>query len=147
MRVRYRLPQPYRDLEHTADVGVEVEGDSAAEALARLVLAESALLAGGGAVEPERDEALHAAGTAPVAIAVAALRELLFRFATERLLAASCEVVALDPHAGADLVVGLGRFDPDHHAEGLDLKAVTWHGARLEPRDGGGWVGRVVFDV
>ena len=54
--VRYALPQPYRDLDHTADAGVEVEGASADEALARLVLAEAALLAGGATVEVEREE-------------------------------------------------------------------------------------------
>lgn len=142
----YRLPQPYRDLEHTADVGVEVEGGSAAEALARLVLAETALLAGGAAVEPEREERLSVRGGDLVAIAVTVLRELLFRFATERVLAATCDVVTLDPRAGVELVVGLGRFDAERHAEGHDLKAVTWHGARLEPRDGR-WVGRILFDA
>jgi SHS2 domain-containing protein len=144
--VRYRLPQPYRDLDHTADVGIEVEGRSAAEALARLVLAQTSLLTGGVDVEPERDERLRASGSDPASIAVDLLRELLFRFATERSLAVACQVVSFDPRLGAEVVVGLGRFDPERHAEGLDLKAVTRHGACLEELDGR-WRARIVFDI
>jgi hypothetical protein len=59
--VRYELPQPFQDLDHTADVGVAVEGASAEETLARLVLALAALLAGGGPVVLARDERLAVA--------------------------------------------------------------------------------------
>jgi SHS2 domain-containing protein len=144
--MRYELPQPYRDLDHTADVGVEVEGSSAAEALSRLVLAQTSLLTGGAPVAAERDERLRASGGDAASIAVDLLRELLFRFATERTLAAACQVVSFDPRGGAEVVVGIGRFDPAAHAEGLDLKAVTRHGACLEEVEGG-WRARIVFDI
>jgi len=143
--VRYALPQPYRDLEHTADVGVAVEGASAEEALARLVLAYAALLAGGGPVGPGRDEPFTVSARSYPEIAVALLRELLFRFATERLVPAACEVVRLDAR-GAEVTVALGPYDPERHAEGLDLKAVTRHAARFEQADGG-WRAQVVFDI
>ena len=144
--MRYRLPQPYRDLEHTADVGVEVDGDSAGEALARLVLAQSSLLGGGAPVEVQREELVRAPPGEAVAMAVSILRELLFRFATERVLAGTCQVETLDPAQGAEVRVGLGPFDPERHREGLDLKAVTWHQARLD-QAGGRWRGRIVFDI
>ncbi|HET9596538.1 MAG TPA: archease [Anaeromyxobacteraceae bacterium] len=145
--MRLAFPQPYRDLEHTADVGVAVDGASPEEALARLVLAEAQLLAGGADVVAEREERLRveAAGS-PVERALALLRELLFRFATERVLAAWCEVVTLSEGA-AEVTVGLGRWDPDRHAEGLDLKAVTRHAARFEQDADGRWHAQVVFDI
>jgi SHS2 domain-containing protein len=144
--VRYDAPQPFLDLEHTADVGVEVEGASAEEVLARLVLAQSALLAGGAAVPVEREETVRVPAGRRVAMAVSLLRELLFRCATERVLAVWCDVCSFDERSGAELRVGLGRLDPELHAEGLDLKAVTWHQARLE-QDAGRWRGRIVFDI
>lgn len=144
--MRYALPQPYREIPHTADVGVAVEGASADEALARLVLALSALLAGGGAVPVEREEEVEVpAGADPAQTAVALLRELLFRFATERLLAGACEVLRLD-RSGARLRVGFGRYDPERHAEGADVKAVTYHGARFE-RSGEAWRAQVLLDI
>jgi SHS2 domain-containing protein len=145
--VRYVLPQPFRDLDHTADAGVEVEGASAGETLARLVLAQSALLTGGGRVTVERDERIAVpAHPALHATAIAILRELLYRFSTEKVIAGACEVGALQPGLPAEMTIGFGRYDPERHAEGLDLKAVTWHAARFE-EVGGRWRARVIFDI
>ena len=145
--MRYELPQPFQDLDHTADVGVAVEGASAEETLARIVLAFAALLAGGGPVAVACDERLAVAsdGRGLTGVAVALLRELLFRFATELILPGSCEVFQLDAH-GAEVVIGFGTFDLERHAEGLDIKAVTWHQARFEESDGR-WRAQVVFDI
>src|SRR5512141_194049 len=144
--MRLALPQPYEDLGHTADVGVRVRGASAEEALARLALAFGTLVTGGDAVPAEREErvAVAAAG-GPADAAVALLRELLYRFATERLVPAEVEVHRVAA-SGAEATVAFGRYDPERHAEGADVKAVTWHAARLEP-EGGGWVAQMVFDI
>ncbi len=124
---------------------MRVDGRSAEEALARLCLALSALLAGGGEVPVEREEDLEvAAGADPSQTAVAVLRELLFRFATERVIAGAVEVVRLD-RRGAALRVGFGRFDPARHG-GADVKAVTYHLARFG-REGDHWRAQVVFDI
>lgn len=140
------LPQPFEDLGHTADLGVRVRGRSAEEALARLALALGTLLSGGAPVEAAEEERLAVAGGPGLAdAAVALLRELLFRFATRRAIPAAVEVLRVDP-SGAEAVVRSGRYDPERHAEGEDVKAVTWHRARLE-RVGDEWVGEIVFDV
>ncbi len=47
---------------------------------------------------------------------------------------------------GAEATVGFARYDPVRHAEGADVKAVTWHAARLEP-EGDGWVAQAVLDI
>jgi SHS2 domain-containing protein len=73
------------------------------------------------------------------------LRELLYRLATERAVATDVEIVSVDER-GAVAVVGFGRRDPERHAEGADVKAVTRHAARLEP-DAGGWVAQAVLDI
>jgi SHS2 domain-containing protein len=144
--VRWSLPQPYEDLDHTADVGVRVEGASAEEALARLVLAEAALLAGGGPVETSREDRIAVAAPDLATAAVELLRELLYRFATARELTGWCEVEQLGANRAA-IRVGLGRWQPELHGEGVDLKAVTWHAARLERGAGGRWQAQVVFDI
>jgi SHS2 domain-containing protein len=144
--VRLALPQPFEDLGHVADVGVRVRGATAEEALARLVLAFATLAAGGAEVAVEREERLRLEGGPGLAgSAVGLLRELLFRLAAEGLLPAGCEVHEVSAER-VDATVAFGRRDPARHGEGADLKAVTWHAARLEPADGG-WVGQAVFDV
>jgi len=144
--VRYELPQPYLELDHTADVGVAVEGESAEEALARLVFAFGALLSGGALAAVAREERIAAAAQGFPAVAVGLLRELLYRFATERVLPGACEVLRLDP-AGAEIRAGLAPWDPERHREGQDIKAVTWHEARFEPDGRGGWRAQLLFDV
>ncbi len=144
--MRLALPQPFEDLGHTADVGVRVRGATAEEALARLALALGALLAGGGPAVPGPEERVAVTGgPGRVGVAVALLRELLFRFATERLLPAAVEVLRAGED-GAEARIAFARWDPGANAEGADVKAVTWHQARLEP-DGAGWVGQAVFDI
>jgi SHS2 domain-containing protein len=144
--VRYGLPQPFEDLGHVADVGVRVRGASAEEALARLALAFGTLVTGGAAAEPGREERIAVAGGPGLAaVAVALLRELLFRLATRGELPAGVEVLSLDER-GAEALVAFARRDPERHAEGADVKAVTWHAARLE-REGDGWVAQVILDI
>jgi len=137
------LPQPYQELEHTADLAVQVRGASAEETLARLVCVLGRLLAGSDALEVEtRVRVVVPAGDLPLA-AVDVLRDLLYRFATERLVPAACRTVRLAPQV--EVEVGLATWDPDEHA-GADIKAITLHQLRFEP-DGDGWLAQVVFDV
>ncbi len=140
------LPQPFEDLGHVADVGVRVRGATAEEALARLALALGTLLSGGSPVEAGEEERVAVAGGPGLAgTAVAFLRELLFRFATAGTLPAAVEVLRVDERA-AEARVRWGRYDPERHAEGMDVKAVTWHLALLEPQ-GGEWIGQAVLDI
>jgi SHS2 domain-containing protein len=144
--LRYSLPQPYQDLSHTADLGVAVDGASAEEALSRLVLALGTVLAGSGAVETVREETLAVPVRGDLARnAVDLLRELLYRFATERIIPCACEVLRLDGEV-IEARIGFGRWDPVRHADGADVKAVTYHAAQLEQVDGR-WRGQVLFDV
>lgn len=93
-----------------------------------------------------REERLQVAGGPGLAgSAVALLRELLFRLATRREVPVEVEVHRLDS-TGTEATVAFGRYDPERHAEGADVKAVTWHAARLE-REGDGFVAQIVLDV
>jgi SHS2 domain-containing protein len=145
--VRWSLPQPWEEVPHTADVGLAVRGASPEEALARLVLALGALLAGGGAVVDEvSEEPLEVHEGADLSqTAVGVLREVLYRFATRGRIPCAVEVLALRP-GEAVLRVASGPRDPARHAEGADVKAVTWHAARFQPDDGG-WRAQVILDV
>lgn len=144
--MRRALPQPYRELDHTADLGLEVEGASAEETLARLVLALSATMAGGGDVARDRFAELAAEPSDRVTMAVDVLRAQLLHFATRREIVSEVEVVAFDSARGAKLRCALGAHDPVRHEEGGEIKAITLHDARFE-RSGAGWVARVILDV
>lgn len=143
---RYVYPAPYEELDHTADLGIVVHGDSAEMVAARLVLAFSHLLAGGGPIAEVERRTLSVAPGDSAAMIVDVLSELLYLFERQHLLPASVEVVRFDEEAGARLRVGFGRYDAALHAEGAVLKAVTLHAARFE-RSNGEFLGQIVFDV
>jgi SHS2 domain-containing protein len=144
--VRLVQPQPWEEVPHTADVGIAARGDTAEEALARLVLALGAIAAGGGAIRESTDRELEVREGADLAgTAVAVLREVLYFLVTRGELPSSCEVLSLRP-GEARLRVGSGPRDAALHAEGADVKAVTRHDARLAPEDGG-WRAQVILDV
>lgn len=143
---RLDLPQPWEEVSHTADVGIAARGDTPGEALCRLVLAFGALVSGGGPVRDSGVESLVVTGGADLAqTAVEVLREVLFRLATRGLVPCACAVDSLRP-GEARLRIWSGPRDPALHGEGADVKAVTWHAARLEP-DGPGWRAQVILDV
>lgn len=144
--MRLCLPQPWEEVSHTADAGIAARGTTAREALCRLVLALGAITAGGGPVTADRDEELTVRGGADLPqTAVAVMREVLFRTTARGRIPCACEVIELAPGL-ARLNLWSGPRDPAKHAEGTDVKAVTWHAARLEP-EGGGWRAQVILDV
>lgn len=143
---RLTLPQPFEELDHTADVGVLVRGETAEETLARLVLALSQLLSGGGALEPSGSLELEIEPGDRASMAIDVLRELLYRFDCEGVIAANCHVLRFDPERGTTIMIDTAPYDPDRHAEGIELKAVTWHQALFLP-EGDRWMAQIVFDV
>lgn len=145
--MRYELPQPYEEMDHTADVGVIVHGVSAEETVARLVLAMSALLTGGGPIHPAPHAVTITAERGErIDMALDLLRELLFIFDCDHRIASGCEVTRFDREQGATMSVWLAPWDEEAHEEGTELKAVTLHEARFEP-EGDGWRAQIVFDV
>ena len=146
MSTRYRMPEPYQELDHTADAGVVVRAPTAEAALGRLILAFASMLSGGAPVRSEREAIVTVGPGDRAAMAIDILRELLYRFDCERVIPSECEIRRFDPDLGAEVLVALGPYDAEAHAEGTVLKAVTWHDAHFEPR-AGEWLAQVVFDV
>ncbi len=147
---RYARPQPFEELDHTADAGVRVRGRTAEETLARLVLAFTELVTGGARVKSEETRVVEVEPGDWGLQAVDVLRELLFELETKRRVPEACRVERFDQETGARLRVELGHFDASESGEGLVLKAVTWHAARFERDDedrDAPWCAQIVFDV
>jgi SHS2 domain-containing protein len=143
---RYTSPQPYEELDHTGDAAIRVRGADPEQALARLVLAFGQLVAGDAPVHPCEQWTVAVGGDDRILMAVDVLRELLYEFECTKRIPTACHVVEFDPQGGCEVQVELGPFDPELHAEGLDIKAVTFHEGRFE-REAEDWIAEVVFDI
>lgn len=148
MAETYALPQPFEEIDHTADVGMRVSGATPEACLARLVLGMTALTLGPSAatLEPDMTRHLVVAPDEHVAMMVDVLRELLFVFDTEHRLPTRCTVHTFGDREGVSLELAMASIVEDEHEDLTDLKAVTWHEAKLEPLSDG-WMAQIIFDV
>lgn len=142
----------WRTLDHTADVALEVEAESWPELLQEAARAFGEWLSGGRLPQAphETERVLEVRGTDRVETWVHFWRALHRLWTVEGFLAvharieASADGLALHARVGC---VSAGALDPAHC---FDVKAVTWHDARVEARSaarGPCWVGTIVLDL
>ena len=141
-----RMAEPYfREIEHTADLGIEVEADSAADLFSCAGLALFSLM-----VRPEgvkareiREETVSAEGWE--ALLHEWLSRLLHRFLLDGFIAVTITVLEIDEaHIHARLTGE--KLDYERHDFETEIKAVTYH--KLSVRnDNDHWTAQVIFDV
>jgi SHS2 domain-containing protein len=130
----------YSELEHTADVELEVWGPDMAALLEEAARGMYALMEIGLAEQPRRRRMLELAGSDREAMVVDFLGELLYIQESEGL---AFDRIELEEHPGTLLAVLEGA---PVRTQAREIKAVTFH--RLEVRDSPkGLETRIVFDV
>jgi SHS2 domain-containing protein len=139
-------PEGVQELEHTADVGIEVRAPDLAALFHRAALGLLHVL--GGEAEPEGPQdserpieiRLDAAGTD--LLLSRWLREILFLRETEALAYRRAEFSRLTPDGlDARVLVRPARGNPER-----EIKGVTYHGLAVEDEQGA-WRARIIFDL
>ena len=140
MRMRPR----YKILEHTADVGIEVEEEGLERALETAVLAMFDLMLDLEKVEPKEERVVEVGGEDLGDLVVSLLEEFLFLLDTEGFVPREVRVLELSLDPPRVRVMARGeRADPRRHGIHLEVKAVTRHMLEVDPR---GRL-RILFDV
>jgi SHS2 domain-containing protein len=135
----------YTVIDHTADVGMEVEAPSAEDLFVKSGLAMFDLMFGLGSIGGDVTKPLSVAAENPTELMVAWLNELLYFYAVEKIVFSGFTDVELGERTIR--AVGCGEhFDPDKHRCDLEIKAATYHEASLACTHGR-WKARVIFDV
>jgi SHS2 domain-containing protein len=131
--------------EHTADIGIRVR---AADLETLFVEAATALFEAIvedlDAVRPQRTVAVRVNGTDREYLLFDWLKELLYRFDAERLLF-SRFTVKITPD-GLEATAHGEELDRERHELGHEVKAITYHGLRVEQSDGE-WLAEVIVDI
>jgi SHS2 domain-containing protein len=136
----------FEEIDHTADLGLDLEG-STPEAILEAAQRGLIQLLLGGTSDLAADQ------VRAVAISTPDLPELLKRWCEriygllegEGFVALDSEVRSADPRACEAILHG--TVPPrDRIASAGELKAVTYHQLAFQPVDGG-WRARVIFDV
>jgi SHS2 domain-containing protein len=133
--------QPFRILEHTADVGFEAIGSTRAEVFANAARALVQL----DSLAPREELAINVNGPDPPSLLVNWLNEILYLFDTEGWLLCDCVVREQSDNAISALAHG-EKFDRARHQVKLQVKAITYHQLALEETRGC-WRAQVYVDI
>jgi SHS2 domain-containing protein len=134
-----------REIEHTADLGLEVEAPTLALLFERAGLAAMALMLDLDAIEPRTRATIALSADGVDELLHDWLQTLVVRLQTDGLAFAELTVEAVD---GCSVrAEGVGeRVDRRRHRAYTEIKGVTYHQLAVrETRDG--WWARVIFDV
>jgi len=133
--------------DHTADVGLRIHGDdlpdlfrTAAEGLFDYIVANRS------DVRIDRTEVITLSADSTADLLLAWLNELIFRAETTHTLFTSFEIQINRNGLALEATIGGEPIDRDRHVLDHEVKAVTHHGATLEP-EGAGWVAELILDI
>ncbi len=137
--------EPFRVLEHTADIGFEAYGRSRAEAFANAGRALIHLIVDLDTIEPRERVTLEVAGRDPASLLVNWLSEVLYRFDAEGWVFRDFEIGKLEDNRLSAVASG-EKFDRARHQAKLLVKAITYHQLALDQTPDG-WRARVYVDI
>lgn len=134
-----------REIEHTADLGIEVEGADLPSLFSLAGEALYGLIADPSGIELKEETAISAAGEGWEELFHAWLCELLAQFNLKGFVGRRCEVNRLEP-ARVEARVRGEILDLKRHHFHTEIKGVTYHELKVW-QENGTWHARVIFDV
>ncbi len=132
----------YEEIDHTADVGIRAFGKTLEDLFAASAEGMFSLIADLSKVNAVGEVEVRVTAEDRQALMVRWLSELLYLHETQHLLLKEFDV-RLDGLALQALVKGEG-IDRGRHELKLAIKAVTYHGLRVDPDAG---VAEIIFDI
>lgn len=136
---------PYTLIDHTADMGVRVWAADLPSLFSEAARAMFEQISDIQSVTGSHTRTLSVFGFDRSDLLVNWLKELLYLFDTDGCLVKSTTLRAItDTSLSADIRYDV--FDPQNHEIQAEIKAVTYHGLRIE-NGPGGLFATIVFDV
>jgi len=135
----------YRLLDHTADLGIDVFGETQADLFSHAALALFDLMVAAAGMQATQGRNIVIEGADRTDLFVNFLREILYLFNGEGLVLTACRIVQIDAKR-LTAEIHCGRYDARKHRVKTEIKAVTYHQAAVR-KTAQGWQGRVIFDV
>jgi SHS2 domain-containing protein len=136
---------PYVYLEHTADTGIVATGETLQELFRAAAEGLASILYDPEGIPETESSRIEATADDVESLLVEWLSEVNFHFEVDRIAYRRFDVTeATETH-----VRGMGHgapVDPKRHRLGEQVKAVTYHGLKVERTDGQ-WSAQVIFDV
>lgn len=137
----------YELIDHTADIGIRVQGSSlkdlfikTAEALFDISISSKRPSI------PAIDVPIAIEADSVDQLLVRWLQELLYIFETRHLVLVNFWIDEIDERHLLGLAKG-NKFDSTRHSQKIDIKAVTYHQLEVVKDEDGKWYAKVIFDI
>jgi SHS2 domain-containing protein len=135
----------YETFEHTADLGLRIRAADLNTLFAESARALFAVLVENPeSIRPEQSVKVHLDFDNKPYLLFDWLSTLLYHFDVEHLLFSRFEVDINDQ--GLDATAWGEPIDRDRHELAHEVKAITYHGLKVEPAPGG-WLAEVIVDI
>jgi len=135
----------YELFEHTADLGLRAEAADLNGLFAEAAMALlTAIVEEPATVRPVIDQRVDIVGTDREYLLFDWLKALLWRFEDDHMLFSRFDVTVRDD--GVTAMIWGEPFDPDRHALGHEVKAITYHELKVVPT-ANGWLAEVIVDI
>ncbi len=135
----------YEIFEHTADLGIRVRAATLEQLFVEAARGLfSTVVANPEQIQPLLTRQLSVAGNEYDYLLFDWLNELLYIFETERFLPADCQIRISDH--GLTATCRGEPFDVERHQPDHEVKAITYHGLKVEKTDDA-WLAEVIVDI
>ncbi len=135
----------YRVIDHTSDVGIKIYGAGLPELFKNSAAAFLNILLAKGKIETRLEERITVSASDTEQLLVIWLSELLYLFDTKKLLFNNIEIEEFSDTQIQAVARG-ELFDPKKHRLKTEIKAVTYHGLKIEKK-GSLYSTVVIFDI
>jgi SHS2 domain-containing protein len=138
----------YRIVDHTADLGIDVEAESLDELFVEAARGFADCITEVEKIGANRQRSVRVASDSLESLLVDWLSELLFVFETsgELFSAVDAELSRVGDEWQIVATLGGEVFDEGRHPLKVPIKAITYHGLQVAEVDGA-WSARVIFDI
>jgi SHS2 domain-containing protein len=138
-------PLTYQIIDHTADLGIIVQGTDEKNLFIRAAQAMTDLMVEGDISKKTVIKDVSLQGEDFPDLMVRWLGEILYLFNGEKLILYSIEIKSISPIKLRSTLT-LSSFDPEYHQVKREIKAVTYHQISVENVNDG-WQARIIFDI
>ncbi len=143
LKLGIMIENGYRLFDHTADLGIEVEGSSPEEIFE--ILGKALFLEMiDGEIEEKETYNIEVSSSSLEGLLVKFINELLYRFEVDGIIcnSFSCSLSGYN----LSCICRGEKFIPGRHFQKREIKAATYHDLSFEEREGR-WIARVILDI
>lgn len=135
----------YEIIDHTADVGLRAFGGDLKELFKNFALGMFGIITNLDDIKPKTSLTIEAGAVTQEELLVDWLRELLYQYNTQEILFKNFEIEKMTDNRISAKAWG-EKFDCRRHNLKTEIKAVTYHGLKIEKVQDH-WQGEVIFDI